>query len=127
MGTGVRTQPGRLCHPRCARSSPVARAAPPMPWRTPVLGVSVATSAALRGPLAEEALGAEDEDRDQDREDDRARPVAPRGPDRQPLVERLDEADEQRSEDGSGQVADAAEHRRGEGEEADLEAGVEAH
>ena len=33
--------------------------------------------ASFRRPLAEQALGPEDEDQDQDREDDRLRPVAP--------------------------------------------------
>ena len=40
------------------------------------------------------------------------------------LVESLDEADQHAAEHGAGQVADAAEHSGGEGDQAELDAGV---
>ena len=43
------------------------------------------------------------------------------------LVERLDEPDHDRADDGAREVADAAEHGRGERDQAELEAGVVAH
>src|SRR5919201_5927849 len=61
-------------------------------------------------PLAEQAVGAEDEDQDQDREDDGVRPsggdvlVAPRG----------EEPDEEAAEGGAWHVTDPAEHGGGE-------------
>ena len=42
------------------------------------------------------------------------------------VVEGLDQADAERAEHGAGQVADPAEHGRGEREQAEREAGVEA-
>src|SRR5581483_5241541 len=84
------------------------------------------TSGAFRCPLAEETLGAEDEDQDQDREHDRLRPVAARHVPGQAVVVRLDEADRERAEHGAGQVADAAEDGGGERDQPQLEAGVVA-
>src|SRR5690348_12773879 len=63
------------------------------------------TSAAFRCPLAQQALWPEDEDEDEDREHDRLRPVAARRVPAQAFVERLDEADAERAEDGARQVA----------------------
>src|SRR5512133_1038310 len=57
------------------------------------------TSGAFRCPLAEEPLGTEHEDEDEDREDDRLRPVAARHVPGEALVVRLDEADRKRAED----------------------------
>src|SRR5436190_19203054 len=85
-----------------------------------------ATLATFGCPLAEEALGPEDEDQDQKGEDDRLGPVAARGMPVQPLVERLDQADQDRPEDGAREVADPAEDGRREGDQAQLEALVEA-
>src|SRR5215210_6454471 len=110
-GMAVRSREGSSRQPRRAWSNPVAREAALMRLRTPALGVGAATSAALRRPLAEQSFGAEDEDGDEDREDERAGPVSPRCPDREALVERLDEPDEQGSEYGPRQVPDAAENR----------------
>ena len=45
----------------------------------------------------------------------------------EPFVERLDQPDQDRAEDGARQVADAAEHGRGERDQPELEALVEAH
>src|SRR5215211_6837806 len=83
-------------------------------------------SCAIRHLLAEDALGPEDEDRDQHREDDRAGPVAPRRGPRETLVEGLNQADHDRAEDGAAQVADPAEDGGGECDQAELEAAVVA-
>src|SRR2546421_7590309 len=50
-------------------------------------------SLALRRPLAEQALGAEDQDQDQDAEDDGLGPLGSRRADREALVEGLDQPD----------------------------------
>src|SRR3954447_13957908 len=84
-------------------------------------------SGAFRRALAEQTLGAEHEDQDQDREDDRLRPVATGGMPAQPLVERLDEPDAERAEHGAGEIPDAAEHGSSERDESELEAGVVAN
>jgi hypothetical protein len=76
--------------------------------------------------MPEQALRAEHEDQDQDREDDRLRPVRTGRMPRETLVEVLDEADHESAERCAGEVADAAEHGGGEGEEPDLEAEIEA-
>src|SRR5207244_11001383 len=68
-------------------------------------------SAALRGALAEQALGTEHEDQDQDREHDRLGPVAPWGVPGQPLVELLDQPDQDRAQYSPGQVSDPPEQR----------------
>src|SRR3989304_4085836 len=65
------------------------------------------TSASLGRAFAEEALGPEDEDHDQDREHDRLRPVRARRVPGETLVERLDHPDQQRTEHGARQVAQA--------------------
>src|SRR5262245_60710019 len=78
-------------------------------------------------PFSEQALGPEDDDQDQDREHDRLRPVAPRHVPGEALVERLDEADAQRAEHRAREVADPAEHGRGERDQPELEALVEPH
>src|SRR3954471_12933224 len=122
----------RLRKPACAKSASSSSAAPipirsPRSWSAAVSASrDLATLATLRGPLAEEALGAEDEDDDQDREHHRLGPVAPRRVPAEPLVESLDQPDQQGPENGSGKVADAAEHRRREGDQPELEALVEA-
>src|SRR5436305_1027817 len=89
---------------------------------TPNTGIRINALPAFRRPLAEEALGAEDEDQDEDREHDRLRPVGPRHVPRQALVPRLDQADQRRAEDGAGEVPGAAEHRGRERDQAELEA-----
>src|SRR5665213_498551 len=71
-----------------------------------------ATSGAFGRSLAEQALRPEHKDEDENREHDRLRPCRSRRVPREPLVVRLDEADAQRAEHGSRQVADASEHRR---------------
>src|SRR5262245_54062781 len=73
-------------------------------WRrgsVAVVGWSVVsvTSLSLGGLLAEEAGRAEDEDRDQKPEHDRARPVAAGREPLEPFVELLDEADDDAAED----------------------------
>src|SRR3712207_8767800 len=50
--------------------------------------------------------------------------AAERVPPAQPLVEGLDQPDDERAENGAGQVADPAEHRRGKRDQAELEARV---
>src|SRR4029078_7091406 len=80
----------------------------------------------LRGALAEQALGPEDEDRDQDPEDDRAGPVTARRPQERTLVHSLDHPDDERAENGAVEVADAAEHSGRKGDQAELEARVVA-
>src|SRR3954465_4481928 len=92
---------------------------PRMGSRNPVRR-RTATSASLRRPLAEQALGPEDEDQDQYREHDRLGPVAAGGP-WQAFVERLDEPDTDRAKDRAGQVADSAEHGGRERDQAELE------
>src|SRR5207247_9271587 len=74
---------------------------------------------ALRSALAEQALGTEHEDQDQDREDDRLGPVTPGRVPPEPVVERLDESDHEPAEDRSGEVADPAQPSRGDGAQAD--------
>src|SRR6266550_6657895 len=121
----------RLLKP-CSAATAISRSTPPIDHRRarlcrPAVSMSDrATLATFRCPLAEEALGPEDQDQDQEGEDDRLGPVAPRGVPAQPLVERLDEADQHRAEDGARQVADPAEHGRGERDQAELEALIEA-
>ena len=56
-----------------------------------------------------------------------SRPVATGGEPREAFVEGLDEPDDERPEDGAGQVADAAEHGGRERDQPELEAGVVAH
>src|SRR5438876_2501148 len=68
------------------------------------------TSPTFRRPLAEQALGAEDEDQDQDREHDRLGLVGAGRVPAETLVERLDEADQDRAENRARKVADPAEH-----------------
>src|SRR4051812_38451036 len=82
------------------------------------------TSDPFRCSLAEQSLGTEHEDEDQDREDDRLGPVAAGAVPAQTLVERLDEADAERAEHGARQVADSAEHGGGERDQAELVARV---
>src|SRR3954447_18167926 len=74
-------------------------------------------SAGLPGLLAQQARRAEDHDQHQIREDDRRRPL------RVDAVVRdlLDDADDQRAQHGAAQIADAAHHRGGEGQEPALE------
>src|SRR5438876_443176 len=55
------------------------------------------TSSAFRRPLAEQPFGPEDEDQDEDREDDRLRPVAAGRVPAEPVVVCLDEADRERA------------------------------
>src|SRR5207247_389863 len=76
---------------------------------------------ALRSALAEQALGPEHEDQDQDAEDDRLCPVASRRVPVQTFVERLDEADAEGAEDGARKVADPTENGGGEREQTELE------
>src|SRR5262249_29107515 len=71
--------------------------------------------------------GPEDQRRDEDSEDDGARPVTPRRVPREALVERLDEPDEDGAQHRAGEVSDPAEHGSGEGYEPELEAAVEAN
>src|SRR5581483_8844945 len=77
-------------------------------------------SGTFRRSFAEQPLGAEHEDEDEDREDDRLRPVASRRVPHEPLVERLDESDEDRA----GQVPDAPENSGRERNQAELVARV---
>src|SRR4029079_17708256 len=122
----------RLRKPAWAKSARSSNAAPipirsPRSWSAAVSrSRDLATLATLRSPFAEEALGAEDEDDDQDPEHHRLRPVAARRVPAEPLVEGLDQPDQQGPEDGPREVADAAEHRSGEGDQPELEALVEA-
>src|ERR1700722_14481989 len=70
-----------------ARSSlrkPTCSTAPP----------SSTSLATFRRSFAEQSLGAEDEDQDQDREDDRLGPVGARRVPGESLIERLDAADQ---------------------------------
>src|SRR6185437_1293843 len=83
---------------------------------------SVTASAAFRRPLAEEALGPEDEDEDQDPEHDRLGPVGPGRVPVEALVEGLDAPDHDRAENGAGQIPDPAEHGGRERDQAELEA-----
>src|SRR6478736_2565833 len=83
-------------------------------------------SATFRRPLAQQALGSEHEDEDQDREDDRLRPFRARRMPGEPLVELLDQADQDRAQDRAGEVADSAEHGGGERDQPELEALVVA-
>ena len=77
-------------------------------------------SCPVRQLLAEEAGRLEDEDRDQDAEDDRLRPVR-----REVAVtERVDQAEHEGAEDGALEVADPAEDRRRERVQAEAEAEV---
>jgi hypothetical protein len=76
--------------------------------------------------LAQQTLWTEDEDSNKDCEDDRARPVTARREPREALVEGLDEPDDERAQDGAGEIADTAEDGRGEGDQAELEARVVA-
>src|SRR5438270_7032798 len=82
------------------------------------------TSGAFRRSFAEQPLGAEHEDEDEDGEDDRLRPVASRRVPDEPLVEGLDESDENCAEHRAGQVADAAEDGGRERDQAELVARV---
>src|SRR3954449_3403921 len=72
----------------------------------------------LRRPLAQQTLGTEHEDQDQDREDERLGPVAPRRVPGEPFVERLDEADHECAEYGAREVPDPAEDGCGERDQA---------
>ena len=82
--------------------------------------------ARVESVLAEQALRPEDEDQDEQDEDDRLGPVGPGRVPGEAVVEVLDEADQVAAERGARDVADAAEHGRREGEQADAEAEVEA-
>src|SRR6185312_13204025 len=62
-------------------------------------GARAAPSGSLRRALAEQALRPEDQDRDQDREDERPRPVTTGREPRKPLVEGLDQPDQERADD----------------------------
>src|SRR2546423_6514206 len=84
------------------------------------------TLAALGCSLAEDALRAKHQDRDQDREDERLGPLRPGAVPAETLVERLDQTDQEGTEDRSREISDAAENRRREREQPQLEAGVEA-
>src|ERR1700756_1069410 len=101
----------RLLKP-CSAAPAIRSSTAPIPTRSPRLGrpaVSMSDRAVLatfRRPLSEEALGPEDQDQDQEPEDDRLGPVASWSVPAEPFVERLDEADQDRSQDGPGQVAD---------------------
>src|SRR5262245_56288607 len=86
----------------------------------------MAISRPLWRPLPEDALRPEHEHDDQDPEDDRARPVAPRRP-VEPLVQSLHAADHHCPQHRSGEVPDPAEHGRGERDQPELEARVVAH
>src|SRR5689334_18538423 len=68
--TARRVSSGNAFHRSCVR--PAAPSALHQPFE-----IARRTSPAFRCSLAEEALGAEDEDEDQDREDDRLGPVTP--------------------------------------------------
>src|SRR3954453_11997321 len=81
----------------------------------------VAISDLLRRRLAEDAFGLEHHEHDEDREDHR---LPPGLAETEAPVEVLDDPDEEAAEDGTGEVADAAEHRGGEGEEPEPETGV---
>src|SRR3982751_1352359 len=75
-------------------------------------------SAGLPGLLAQQALRAEDHDQHQVREDDRGRPLRIDAV----VGDLLDAADDQAAQHGAAEVADAAHHRGGEGEQPALEA-----
>src|SRR5256885_9979751 len=81
-------------------------------------------SGPFRRSFAEQPLGAEHEDEDEDRENDRLRPVASRRVPHEPLVESLDESHEDRAEDRAGQVPDAADNGGRERDQAELAARV---
>src|SRR5947209_20412132 len=74
-------------------------------------GSAVAMSDLLRRDVAEDAFGLEDHEHDEDREDDGLAPLLTEA---HAVVQVLDDADDEAPEDGAGEVADAAEHRRGE-------------
>src|SRR4029079_8298867 len=84
----------------------------------------VTSSRPLGRLFAEDAFRSEHEHRDQDPEDDRPCPVPAGRVPGESLVERLDESDHQRPDDGACEVADAAEHGRREGDQPELEARV---
>src|SRR5436309_8413931 len=84
------------------------------------------TLAALRRSLAENSLRAKHQDRGQNREDERLGPLGPGAVPGKPLVERLDQADQDGAQDRSREISDAAQDRRRKCEQAELEAGVEA-
>src|SRR3954469_19071080 len=84
-------------------------------------GAAVDMSHLLRRRLAEDALGLEHHEHDEDPEDHR---LAPRRAGAERVVYVLDDADEETAEDGSVEVADPAEHGRGEGDESEPEARV---
>src|SRR5689334_6641142 len=83
-------------------------------------------SATFGRPLAEQSFRPEDEDQDQDREDDRLRPLRARRVPGKPLVELLDEADEDRPQDSARKIADPAEDRGRKCDQSELEALVVA-
>src|ERR1043166_9459210 len=87
---------------------------------------AAATLRPLRRALAQQALRAEDQDHDQDREHERLGPLAPRGVPERALVEGLDLPDDERPQNGAGQVADPAEDGGGERDQAEREPGVVA-
>src|SRR3954471_9702477 len=82
----------------CARQRDCGRPTAPSA-RHQVREIARRTSDAFGRAFAEQALGAEHEDEDEDREDDRLGPVAAGAVPLQALVERLDEADAERAED----------------------------
>src|SRR3712207_8092030 len=75
----------------------------------------------LRRGFAEDALRLEHHEGDEDAEDHR---LPPRLTEAQGVVDVLDDPDEEAAQNGTREVADAAEHRRGEGDETEPEAGV---
>src|SRR4030095_6992908 len=85
-------------------------------------------SSPLAHDFAEEALGPEDQDEDQDREGEDVlvlRAEGPAGEERQiGGGEGLEQAQHEPAQHGAGDVADAAQHRGGEGLEAGDEPGV---
>src|SRR5581483_6092602 len=100
---------GRTGRRRTPPSRPTASipASPPAP----------AGSYLLRGAGAEQAVGPEQQDQDQDGEDQRLAPLLPGVP----AAERPDQADDEPAEDRPGDVPDPAQHRRGERVDAVLE------
>src|SRR5690348_18427876 len=76
---------------RCISGSSCQRALKRL-WKSSASAV-LSTSATFRRLLSEEPLGTEHEDQDQDREDDRLRPVGARHVPGQSFVPRLDQPD----------------------------------
>src|SRR5215471_6215805 len=94
--------------------------------RRPAGGITVAMSDDAMSHLLPEALpkqtgGAEHHEHDEDAEDHGLAPLLAQT---HAVVEALDQADQQSTEDSAGQVPDATEHGRREGDEAEGEAEV---